>query len=91
MTWINQMEDLLLTVFRDSPARFARVAIVETVAQGLLVLELFLLLRALHVSASGWSGLRDRGVAQVLRIRIPVRSRCSSVFRKVHMRWYLAS
>ena len=55
MTWINQMEDLLLIVFRDSPARFARVAILETAAQGLLVLELFLLLHALHVSASGWS------------------------------------
>ncbi len=55
MTWINQMEDLLLIVFRDSPARFARVAVLETAAQGLLVLELFLLLHALHVSASGWS------------------------------------
>src|SRR5262249_52642863 len=55
MTWINRMEDLLLIMFRDSPARFARVAILETAAQGLLVLELFLLLHALHVSASGWS------------------------------------
>jgi len=55
MTWINQMEDLLLIVFRNSPARFAGVAVLETVAQGLLVLELFVLLRALHVSASGWS------------------------------------
>ena len=55
MTWINQMEDLLLIVFRDSPARFARVAALETVAQALLVVELFLLLHALHVSASGWS------------------------------------
>ena len=55
MPWINQMEDLLLIVFRDSPARFATVAVLETVAQGLLVLELFLLLHALHVSASGWS------------------------------------
>jgi hypothetical protein len=54
MTWINQMEDLLLIVFRDSPAQFARVALLETAAQGLLVLELFLLLHALHVSASGW-------------------------------------
>ena len=54
MTWINQMEDLLLMVFRDSPAQFARVALLETAAQGLLVLELFLLLHALHVSASGW-------------------------------------
>jgi len=55
MTWINQMEDLLLIVFRDSPGRFASVAVLETAAQGLLVLELFLLLYALHVSASGWS------------------------------------
>jgi len=55
MTWINEMEDLLLIVFRDSAARFAGVAVLETVAQGLLVLELFVLLRALHVSASGWS------------------------------------
>jgi hypothetical protein len=55
MTWINQMEDLLLIVFRDSPGRFAKVAVLETAAQGLLVLELFLLLYALHVSASGWS------------------------------------
>jgi len=55
LTWINQMEDLLLIVFRNSPARFAGVAVLETVAQGLLVLELFVLLRALHVSASGWS------------------------------------
>ena len=55
MTWINQMEDLLLIVLRDSPGRFTRVAILETVAQTLLVLELFLLLHALHVVASAWS------------------------------------
>ena len=55
MTWINQMEDLLLIVFRDSPARFATVAVLETVAQALLVLELFVLFRALDVSASAWA------------------------------------
>ena len=55
MTWINQMEDLLLFVFRDSPARFAKVAVLEMAAQALLVLELFLLLHALHVIASAWS------------------------------------
>jgi len=54
MTWINQMEDLLLLVFRDSPTRFVTVALLETVAQAVLVLELFLLLHALHVNA-GWS------------------------------------
>ena len=55
MTWINQMEDLLLLVFRDSPTRFVTVALLETVAQAVLVLELFLLLHALHINASGWS------------------------------------
>ena len=55
MTWINQMEDLLLTVFRDSPGRFARLAVLEMAAQALLVLELFLLLQVLHVGASAWS------------------------------------
>lgn len=54
MTWINQMEDLLLVVLRDSLARFAKVAALETVAQALLVLELFLLFHALHVVASAW-------------------------------------
>src|SRR5678815_1480699 len=55
MTWINQMEDLLLIVFRDSPARFATVAVLETAAQALLVVELFVLFRALDVSASAWA------------------------------------
>jgi Lysylphosphatidylglycerol synthase TM region len=55
MTWINQMEDLLLIVFRDSPVRFATVAVLETAAQALLVLELFLLFHALHVIASAGS------------------------------------
>jgi Lysylphosphatidylglycerol synthase TM region len=55
MTWINQMEDLLLIVLRDSPGRFASVAVLETIAQALLVFELFVLLHALHVVASAWS------------------------------------
>ena len=55
MRWINQMEDLLLLVFRDSPARFATIAVFETAAQALLVLELFLLFHALHVTASAWT------------------------------------
>ena len=55
MTWINQMEDLLLVVLRDSTVRLARVAVVETVAQALLVLELFVLFHALYVNASAWT------------------------------------
>jgi len=55
MTWINRMEDLLLALLRDSPARFAAVAGLETAAQTILVVELIVLLRALHVMASNWS------------------------------------
>src|SRR5215510_424258 len=55
MTWINQMEDLLLIVFRDSPGRFASVAVLETIAQASLVLELFVLFQALSVNASAWT------------------------------------
>ena len=50
MAWINQMEDLLLIVLRDSPARFAVVAIVEAAAQALLVIELLVLMRALDLA-----------------------------------------
>ena len=53
MTWINRMEDLLLVTLRDSPARFVTIAVVEVAAQLLLVLELFWLLRALDIMASG--------------------------------------
>lgn len=49
MTWINRMEDLLLIILRDSPVRFATITLVEIAAQALLVLELFLLMRALDM------------------------------------------
>lgn len=53
MAWINQMEDLLLTVLRDRPARFANVLLIEVAAQALLLLELFWLFQALEI-ASTW-------------------------------------
>jgi hypothetical protein len=49
MTWINRMEDLLLIILRDSPARFMTITLIEVGAQVLLVLELFLLMRALDI------------------------------------------
>ena len=45
LTSINQMEDLLLAVLRDRPARFAAVALIEAIAQAFLVLEMFWLLQ----------------------------------------------
>jgi hypothetical protein len=55
VTWINRMEDLLLTVLRDSPRQFAAVAALEAAAQAVLVFELFMLLRAFDIFASSWS------------------------------------
>jgi len=52
MTWINRMEDLLLTVLRDRPVRLITVVVIEGAAQALLVLELFWLLQALDVAAA---------------------------------------
>jgi hypothetical protein len=51
MTWINRMEDLLLAILHDRPARVMTVAALEAGAQALLVLELFWLLHALDLTA----------------------------------------
>jgi hypothetical protein len=52
---VNSIEDLLLIVLRDSPVRLVLVAAMEVVAQGVLVFELFWLLRAIHVVVPGLS------------------------------------
>jgi hypothetical protein len=46
---INRMEDLLLGILRDRPARVAAIVLVEIGAQAALVLEVFWLLRALEL------------------------------------------
>src|SRR5919108_1494053 len=52
MAWINRLEDLLLIILRDSPARFATIVLIEVAAQALLVAELFWLLRALDMATA---------------------------------------
>jgi hypothetical protein len=52
MTWINRMEDLLLTVLRDSPVRFVTITLLEIGAQAFLAIELFLLMHALNMTMS---------------------------------------
>jgi hypothetical protein len=53
MSWINRMEDLLLVILRDSPARFVTITLLEVAAQALLVIELSVLLRALDMMTPG--------------------------------------
>lgn len=50
MAWTNRMEDLLLAVLRDRPARFAVVALIEAAAQVFLILEVLWVLRALELA-----------------------------------------
>jgi hypothetical protein len=50
--WVNRMEDLLLGILREHPARFAHVALLELMAQGFLVLEAVVALGALAPTVS---------------------------------------
>lgn len=50
MRAVHQMEDLLLVVLRDDPLRMVSVVAIETLAQGLLVFELYWILRALELA-----------------------------------------
>jgi hypothetical protein len=50
MEWINRMEDLLLAILRDRPARFAAILLIEAAAQVFLILEVMWVLRALGLS-----------------------------------------
>jgi uncharacterized protein (TIRG00374 family) len=46
---IHRMEDIMFAVLRERPGRFARIVLVDLVAQACLVLELFWLMRALQL------------------------------------------
>ena len=82
MTWINRMEDLLLVILRDSPARFLTIAMIEGAAQAMLVFELFWLLRALDVIASALSVFVIEASVKFFEFRL-YSSRCSWEYRKV--------
>ena len=66
MPWINRMEDLLLIILRDSPARFITITLIEVAAQALLVLELFWLLRGLAmVTPISWAFVIEGAVKAI--------------------------
>ena len=48
---VHRVEDLLLDVMHDRPARFARILIIESASHGLHILELFFILQALELGA----------------------------------------
>ena len=49
---VRDTEDLLFVVLRDHPLRFLLILVVEFAAQGILILELFILLRATEIAFS---------------------------------------
>jgi hypothetical protein len=55
MKWVNRMEDLLLAILRERPARLAIISFVELAAQALLVLEVMFALHALAPAAPALS------------------------------------
>lgn len=50
MAWIHRLEDLLLAVLHDRPARVMMIALFEAIAQAFLVFEAFWLLHALELA-----------------------------------------
>ena len=51
MNDVHRVEDLLLDIMHDSPARFARILIIESAGHGLHILELFFIIHALELGA----------------------------------------
>ncbi|MBI2186076.1 MAG: flippase-like domain-containing protein [Acidobacteria bacterium] len=68
MAWVNRTEDLLLAVLRDRPALLGRVLLIEVAAQVPLVMELFVLLRALDVGATPLSPILIEASAKTIGI-----------------------
>lgn len=51
MPQVHRVEDLLLGILHDDPARFARILLVETAATAAHIAELYVILRALELGA----------------------------------------
>jgi hypothetical protein len=51
MAEVHHVEELLLAVMRDRPARFARILLVEAASHGVHIVELYVILRALELGA----------------------------------------
>ena len=68
MTDVHRVEDLLLDVMHDRPARFARILFVEAIGHALHILELFLILHALVLGATMGTAVLIEGAAKFIGI-----------------------
>ena len=66
MTDVHRVEDLLLDVMHDRPARFVRVLLYETASHALHIVELFLIVRALGLGAGFGTAALIEGAAKFI-------------------------
>lgn len=66
MADVHRVEDLLLDVMHDRPARFARILLVESASHALHIAELFLILHALVLGASLGTAVLIEGAAKFI-------------------------
>lgn len=68
MAAVHRVEDLLLDVMHDRPARFARILTLESASHGLHILELFLILEALALAAGLGTAILIEGAAKFISL-----------------------
>ena len=66
MTEVHHVEDLLLDVMHDRPARFAGILLIETASHALHILELYLIIRALELGAGIGTAVLIEGAAKFI-------------------------
>jgi hypothetical protein len=66
MAAVHRVEDLLLDVMHDRPARFARILALESISHALHILELFLILQALSLGAGWGTAVLIEGAAKFI-------------------------
>jgi uncharacterized Tic20 family protein len=64
MAAVHRVEDLLLDVMHDRPARFARILLLESASHTLHIVELYLILVALELGAGAGTAVLIEGAAK---------------------------
>jgi hypothetical protein len=66
MANVHRVEELMLEVMHDRPARFARLLVLETTAHGLHILELYVILLTLELHAGFGTAMLIEGAAKFI-------------------------
>lgn len=68
MPAVHRTEDLLLGILHDRPARFARVALLESASHGLHLLELYWIVQALNLAAGPGTAFLIEGATKFIAL-----------------------